>query len=77
MDPAIRSQKRFQTQQNSATGFQVKTRDIPDTATTENTPELPAGVENFTVYSTTNYTILTAIIVCISYIAYKRYLTKK
>jgi hypothetical protein len=77
MDPSIRSQERLRTQQNSTREFQVKVHDIPDSSSSENTPPLPAGSENFTVHNTVEYTFLAAVVVCISYIAYKRYIYKK
>lgn len=82
MDPSIRTQQRFRTNQQTAKEFMVRTRDIPDTATSEHTPPLPAGSENFTDQMRLKLTLipnlfLTAGVVCISYIVYKRYILKK
>lgn len=78
MDPSIRTQQRFRTNQQTAKEFMVTTRDIPDTATSENTPPLPAGSENFTDHTTSvPILFLTAGVLCISYIVYKRYILKK
>jgi len=72
MDPSIRSQSRFHTQQSSAKTIQLKAHDIPQTITTD-FPPLPVGSENFTIQNTVGYTLASAILIISVYGLLKSY----
>lgn len=76
MDPSIRSQDRFRTQQSSARTTQFKAHDIPQ-STMEDIPPLPAGSENFTIQNTLGGTFVAAVVLVSLYVSFKIYLKNK
>ena len=76
MDPSIRSQDRFRTQQSSARTIQLKAHDIPQT-TMDDYPPLPVGSENFTIQHTLGRTFAAAVVLISLYVSFKIYLKNK